>query len=403
MRVPKRVNWKREDDIFAKLLCKYNVERVDGSAVSPYCVRAEIPFSNDEDMVRNFANELFHELGVLDEDSDIDFGEMTDYCRLDKDNENNCYYIVFNHHKIVRLRPGDDGYEYSVAVEFGDSEDSGDEFGEWNDDDTNYGSDATIKRPSAKRRAEIEKLIVEVLSPYRIVPEVGEINPYCYNVRVNENMADEVSTVEAFNDVFHALGVLPEGEILDVGEESDYCEIYKTDDGYIVAPFNDPKIMAIGEADENYQYVLKVVRAGLKELEQNSEIDSGDMHNDVVNDVVWRQEEKHVMRIVTEGIKTGAIRSPTEEGNFILKCVDFVDVDINGAYDALFDFNLANLINSIGIKIVCFKKARTKEEMRFEVKSVGLLDADDRECDPYNIPDGFIATTIAIHLGRRIG
>ena len=43
------------------------------------------------------------------------------------------------------------------------------------------------------------------------------------------------------------------------------------------------------------------------------------------------------------------------------------------------------------------------EQMRFEVKSVGLLDADDRECDPYNIPDGFIATTIAIRLGKRIG
>ena len=42
------------------------------------------------------------------------------------------------------------------------------------------------------------------------------------------------------------------------------------------------------------------------------------------------------------------------------------------------------------------------EQMRFEVKSVGLLDADDREYDPYNIPDGFIATTIAIHLGKRI-
>ena len=27
----------------------------------------------------------------------------------------------------------------------------------------------------------------------------------------------------------------------------------------------------------------------------------------------------------------------------------------------------------------------------------------DRECDPYNIPDGFLATTIAIHLGKRIG
>ena len=38
-----------------------------------------------------------------------------------------------------------------------------------------------------------------------------------------------------------------------------------------------------------------------------------------------------------------------------------------------------------------------------EVASVGRLDADDRECDPCNIPDGFIATTIAIHLGKRLG
>ena len=25
------------------------------------------------------------------------------------------------------------------------------------------------------------------------------------------------------------------------------------------------------------------------------------------------------------------------------------------------------------------------------------------ECDPYTIPPGFLATTIAIHLGKRIG
>ena len=34
---------------------------------------------------------------------------------------------------------------------------------------------------------------------------------------------------------------------------------------------------------------------------------------------------------------------------------------------------------------------------------LGLLDPEDRECDPYAIPKGFIATTIAIHLGKRIG
>ena len=28
--------------------------------------------------------------------------------------------------------------------------------------------------------------------------------------------------------------------------------------------------------------------------------------------------------------------------------------------------------------------------------------ADDRECDPYAIPPDFLATTIAIQVGRRI-
>ena len=31
----------------------------------------------------------------------------------------------------------------------------------------------------------------------------------------------------------------------------------------------------------------------------------------------------------------------------------------------------------------------------------GEISNDDRECDPYAIPKGFIATTIAIHLGKR--
>ena len=42
-------------------------------------------------------------------------------------------------------------------------------------------------------------------------------------------------------------------------------------------------------------------------------------------------------------------------------------------------------------------------QMRFDVSSVRLMDASDRECDPYAIPPNFLATTIAIHLGKRIG
>ena len=67
-----------------------------------------------------------------------------------------------------------------------------------------------------------------------------------------------------------------------------------------------------------------------------------------------------------------------------------------------------NLSLSIGIKTVKFQRGyghpgKPPKQMRFEVKSVRLLDASDRECDPYAIPPGFIATTIAIHLGKRIG
>ena len=36
-------------------------------------------------------------------------------------------------------------------------------------------------------------------------------------------------------------------------------------------------------------------------------------------------------------------------------------------------------------------------------KTFDDMDLGDRECDPCAIPPGFIATTIAIHLGERMG
>ena len=72
------------------------------------------------------------------------------------------------------------------------------------------------------------------------------------------------------------------------------------------------------------------------------------------------------------------------------------------------DLTPRNLSLSIGIKTVKLQRGyghhgQSPRQMRFEVSSVRLMDADDRECDPYAIPPGFIATTIAIHLGMRMG
>jgi hypothetical protein len=37
------------------------------------------------------------------------------------------------------------------------------------------------------------------------------------------------------------------------------------------------------------------------------------------------------------------------------------------------------------------------------VEKVMLLDVNFNECDPFNVPEDFLPTTIAIHLGKRIG
>ena len=100
--------------------------------------------------------------------------------------------------------------------------------------------------------------------------------------------------------------------------------------------------------------------------------------------------------------------SKSGEGYFVLKGEYFDAIKAGRKTTEYRDLSPRNLSKSIGIKTVKLQRGyghpgQPPEQMRFEVASVGLLDADDRECDPYNIPDGFIATTIAIHLGKRIG
>ena len=54
------------------------------------------------------------------------------------------------------------------------------------------------------------------------------------------------------------------------------------------------------------------------------------------------------------------------------------------------------------MKIVGIQRMRKMMSV-WQTREARLMDASDRECDPYAIPPGFIATTIAIHLGKRIG
>ena len=238
----KRVNWKKEDDALSKMQERHGISDVEVYGINPYCFNVMVPLEYGDEKVRAFATDLFHELGLLAEEYDMDFGVRTEVCDLVKDEEMGCYCVILNHHDVVGCDPKGELYQYTVAA-------------------------------------------------------------------------------------------------MSEGSEGD--------------------------------------------------------------DVAWMQE-------LAEGIKSGAIKSKSGEGYFVLKGEYFDEIKAGRETTEYRDLTPRNLSKSIGIKTVKLQRGyghpgQPPEQMRFEVASVGLLDADDRECDPYNIPDGFIATTIAIHLGKRIG
>ena len=241
----RQVNWKREEEVLTEMRDRHGIIDVEIYGLNPYCINVIVPFKYGDETVKAFANDLFHALGLLAEEYDMDFSGCTALCDLVKDEDMGCYCLILNHHDVINSEPGDDLYQYTVAAA---------------------------------------------------------------------------------------------------------CEE--------------------GQADED-------------------------------DDAAWMQE-------LADAIKSGAIKSKSGEGYFVLKGEYFDAIKAGRKTTEYRDLSPRNLSKSIGIKTVKLQRGyghpgQPPEQMRFEVKSVGLLDADDRECDPYNIPNGFIATTIAIHLGKRIG
>ena len=242
----KKIIWKREDDALTKMQKRHGIRDIELCGINPYCINVMVPLDYGDEKVKAFANDLFHELGLIDDEYDMDFSGCTSLCDLVKDEDKECYCVIFNHHDVVGSEPGDDLYQY---------------------------------------------------------------------------------TIEAI------------------------CKASDDEDG---------------------------------------------------------DDDEARMRELADGIKSGAIRSKSGEGFFVLKSEFFKAIKAGTKTTEYRDITPRNLSMSIGIKTVKLQSGyghpgQPPEQMRFEVASVGFLDADDNECDPYNIPDGFVATTIAIHLGKRIG
>ena len=193
---------------------------------------------------------------------------------------------------------------------------------------------------------------------------------------------------EACNDVFHELGVLPAGKKLRIGECEEYCSMSVDEDGLdCIAQFNHPLAMTFRTADEEYQFTIR----GAVEADEEAAI-----------------AEEAEARALVEGVGNGRIRAKSADGYLVL-AGRFYDAIESGVKTVEYrDFTEYNLKRTIGLKTIRFSRGygssgRPPRQMRWEARRVSLVDGDGGECDPMRVPDGFWPTSIAIHLGRRLG
>lgn len=209
-------------------------------------------------------------------------------------------------------------------------------------------------------------------------------NPYLFEVKIPVSVGEKRAAM-AFNDIFHTMGVLPDGEQLQIAEGRDYCASFVDGDGETYsAVFNHSKAMKFTEDDEEYQFTLKSIND-----EQEAEAAA---------------EEAEIQELI-DGIKAGRLKSKSPDGYLVLKAAFYNAIEAGEKTVEYRDFTEYNLKRTIGLKTIRFNLGYAKDakRMRWEVKKVVLLDGDDNECDPFNVPDDFWPTTIAIHLGKRIG
>lgn len=240
-----------------------------------------------------------------------------------------------------------------------------------------------MRAPTDREYAFVKDTLNTVLPRNGIYQWDGDmLNPYLLDIMIPVSVGEERAE-QVFNELFHALGVLPEDETIGIGVGRDYCATYLNEGGKTYsAIFNMPFAVEFKEGDEEYQYTLKAIHA---------EDDEDD-------------EEAEMLELI-EGIQSGRLKSKTPDGYLVLKGKYYDEIEAGTKTVEYRDFTEYMLSRTIGIQTIRFNRGTVKNapQMKWEVAKVVLMDCEDNECDPFNVPDGFWPVTIAIHLGKRIG
>lgn len=209
-----------------------------------------------------------------------------------------------------------------------------------------------------------------------------DVNPLEFIMEIPSSYSAEL-VMRACNKVFHALELLPADKGLALGELGDYCDVRppQADVGYIVS-FNDPVVFTIDKTEQTYKYILKNWRDWDEEKEAKFEIQN-----------------------LVEELKAKRLISNLPEEQLTIKAESYDAIDSGTKKVEHLEFIRYYIMSVIGRKIIRFRRGDDKgaKQMRWEMEKVVLLNGEGRECDPFNVPEDFWPTTIAIHLGNRIG
>ena len=245
-----------------------------------------------------------------------------------------------------------------------------------------------MREPTDQEVTFVRETINKVFARNNVAQWQGDmVNPYLLEIQFPVSVGEDRAK-KTFNDLFHALGVLPEDENLGLAEGRDYCATCVNEGGETYsALFNVPFAKDFKEGDEEYQFTIKAIN---DEQEAEAEAEEAEMHS------------------LVEGIKAGRLKSKTADGYLVL-AGEFYDAIEAGKKTVEYrDFTEYNIKRTIGLKTIRFNrgygsKGKPPKQMQWEVKGIVLMDDDENECDPYNVPEDFWPVTIALKLGKRIG
>lgn len=215
---------------------------------------------------------------------------------------------------------------------------------------------------------------------------ISQTNPFLFALFIPVSNG-RPKVVKACNELFHVLGVLPSDKEVQPRECGDYCSILVDEEGFdFIAEFNHPMSKGFKAGDEEYQFTLKAMYAEY---------------------AIESERKDAETKALVSAIREGLLKSKNDDG-FLVLAGEFYDAIEAGNKKVEYrDFTKYNLKRTIGLRTIRLNrgygsKGQPPRQMRWEVKKVALMDTESKECDPFNVPDGFRPTTIAVHLGKRL-